>query len=176
MPSALRLTDILADIEQRLFLETPLAVKRGAQGWTSPPWCCALVFDSSQLLLPPEIALTTVAERDDAIRQSKAVGKKRIWNAVAFDGVGAGWYSDKKLLAACALASERLQEKQMTLPATKLVVRLAKRLNALPTTAFGAVPDDFVTYACDRNEPATKFVAASLTARKRAALQRRQLL
>ncbi len=61
-------------------------------------------------------------------------------------------------------------------PATKLLVRLAKRLNALPVTAFGSVPAEFVVYACDRNEPATKLVTASLTARKRAALQRLRLI
>ena len=166
-------SNALVEIEERLFDETPAAVKRGAKGWPSPPWCCALVFDSSQPpLLPPEIALTTVAERDKAMRADKKGGNKRIWNAIAFEGIGAGWYQDKRLLAAC----ERVDEDEPRASLSKLVVRVAKRLNALPTIAFGRVPDEFVVYACDRNEPATKLVVPSLTAAKRAALRRLGLL
>ncbi len=106
------LANLLADIEERLFTETPTAVRRGAKGWPSPPWCCALVFDGS---LPP-------------------------------------------------------------LSASRLLVRVAKRLNALPSKSFGVVADEFVVYAFDRNEPATKLVVSSLTPRKLAALERLRLL
>lgn len=169
MPS---LAELLANIEQRLFDETPLAVRRGSKGWASPPWCCALVFDGSlPPFLPPEIALTTVAERDACVRKT---GRPHVWNCVAFHGVGAGWYNDRKLLLACAAASEQLDHNPLRV--SQLLVRLAKRLNALPIKSFGKVDDGFVVYAFDRNEPARKLLAPSLTAQKRALLKRLRLL
>lgn len=174
------LADLLADIEERLFVEIPAAVRRGAKGWASPPWCCGLVFDGSQSpYLPPEIALTAVAEREAYLRKSasKTVsGRKHIWNCVAFEGINAGWFNDRKLLSACSAASELLEERDTALPASRLIVRVAKRLNALPLKSFGEVADEFAVYAFDRNEPATKLLAPSLTARKRAALERLRLL
>ena len=171
------LAELLADIEERLFIETPVAVRRGAKGWPSRPWCCALVFDGSQgPFLPPEIALTTLAERDACLRKSKTLGRKLIWNCVAFEGIGGGWYTDRKLNAACESANELLEEAGNAFPVSRLLVRLAKRLNALPSKSFGAVADAFVVYAFDRNEPATKLLGPSLTAPKRAALERLRLI
>ena len=176
MPKPPSLATVLADIEERLFAETPRAVRRAVAKWKSPPWCCALVFDGSQSpWLPPEIALTTVGERDACLPRrarsrrsaSGTPSRSREW---ARDGTRTRSSSRRR-------DGERaLEEKDDASPVAKLLTRVAKRLNALSESSFGAVSDDFVVYALDRNELATTLVAASLTTKKAAALKQLRVL
>jgi hypothetical protein len=170
------LAELLPDIEERLFARTPPAIRKAASREASPPWCCALMFDGSlSKCLPPVLSLSTLAEREETLRKWGADGRTLIWRCAAFDGINAAYYEDAKLEAACDEANELLRRRTTTLPARKLLLRLAKRLNALPRKAFGKVAEEFVVYACDLNEPEKALVNKSLTAVQRALLKRMRL-
>ncbi len=155
------LDELLPKIERRLLEQTPRAIRKAAAHEKSRPWCCALVFDSSDThsgCLPPELALST----------DRGAG----WFAPGFDGFGVPYYDDRLLAAECKLANEHFRWRKTTAPAPALVVRLAKRLNALPRRSFGKVAEEFVVYAYDRDRPESALVVASTTARQRERLAR----
>ncbi len=174
MPRAMSTVAVLVSrIEQRLYASAPDAVRRAAQTSKSPLWCCALVFDASLVVLPPELAVMTLAEREATLRKhGPKLGRTLIWKCTMYDGMSAAWFEDRALDAACAEVEERITGTRLS----RLLVRVARKLNALPRARFGNVTDDFVVYAFDRNAPTKKLVEPSLTAKQRALYRDRGLV
>jgi hypothetical protein len=170
-PAGPTLAAQLAAIEDRLFALTPAAIQRAAARSAAPLWCCGLVFDSSDLALPPELAIATVDERAATLRQQH--GATQIWKCTAFDGLGAAFYQDRALARAVEQVQPLLDGAGARV--RPRLVRLAQRLNALPRARFGTVAPEFVVYAFDRDAPTMTWVAKSLRPAQRAALARLRL-
>lgn len=172
------LSDLLQAIEQQLYVLTPPAIRKAAERQRSPVWCCALDFDGSLpgSCLPPELSLATVAERDAILHKSRRDGSALVWRAAAFEGLGAAYYEDAKLAAACEQANTILERRDSDVAVCRLLVRLAKRLNELPRSQFGDVAPEFVVYAYDRNGAPKALVTRCITTDQRTRLRRMGLL
>lgn len=176
-PRAARpLGEVIPEIEQRLLSKTPPAIRRAAAREESPLWCCALVFDSSLPQCFPELAISTVAEREKTLRAQGRSGRAHIWWGTSLDGYGAAYYEDAKLTKMCDEANETMRQRGTALPAKKLLVRVARALNAVPRGRFGKVAEEFVVYVFDRNDKPQALLPKCLTADRRAILKRLHLL
>ncbi len=147
---------MLTKIEERLLREIPKAVRKAVARSKSPVWSCGLVFDGSQPLLPPELALGTTVERE---RDKAAKDGPSPWNCVTWDGMGAAFF-EASVDAACKQVNTHLAVSTGR-ELTALLTRLARRLNELPRSAFGKTAADFVVFAFDRNRPANALLKAS---------------
>lgn len=173
-----RLGDLLHAIEERLYQLTPSAIRKAAERESSPFWCCALDFDSAVAweCLPPVLSLATVAERDAVPRKRRPEWRDLVWNAEAYEGLNAAYYQDAKLAALCEQANAILEQRGSGAAVSRLIVRLAKRLNEHPRKQFGKVAPEFVVYAFDRDRASTALVATCLTREQRARLRHADLL
>ena len=146
----------------------------------APAFCLALIYDDETFdaMLPPILALGLESERQ-AWHAAKAKKKniETLWDGQRFrlfDDDALDWDEADPILEDADAIAHHLRERSSLEPAHKVLIAVAKKLNAFDWKKTLPVTHDFVVYPVDMEvADLTKNMQASIPAAKHKALRSR---